>query len=151
MGAGTKQGKLYSVEGIAAVVGLAACLLLTAYIAVTVGQQQPIWPLPGVYFVEVVLLAAAAAWGIWVATPGGSAQAWAAVGAMLGFAVIGGFSVGLYYLPIVALLGLAALWRDRSWGWRRLPLHVIVTLVAAWAQATLMLALIRLLAPNTAL
>lgn len=139
----------YSVERILAVFGLAACLVLTTVIWLLVGQQQPMWPLPAVYLIEVVALAAVATLGVILANAPGRLAAWAAVGALIGFGIIGGFSVGFFYMPIATLLGLAALWLDRS-TWRSLPLHLGVALVAAVAQATLMLAVVGLLFPSAA-
>lgn len=135
------------VERALAGLGAAACLILTLVIWASVGRWQETWPLPDLYFVEVVALAAAAAWGIFRRDPGGSLLAWAAVGALVGFAILAGFSVGLFYLPVTAVLGLAALWHDRR-AWRQLPLHLGLALLAAVAQAALMLAVIRVFYPS---
>ncbi len=134
-------------ERILAGLSAAACLAITIWVWLAVSQQQAIWPLPALDLIEVVVLAGLGAWGIFRADAGGSLLAWAGSGALLGFAVISGASIGLFYLPVAGAMVIAALWHDRT-NWGQLGLHVVVAFVAAWAQAALMLALVRMLAPN---
>ena len=124
--------------------GAAGCLVLTAVIWGSISQIQTMWPLPALYLIEVVALAVAAAWGIFRGDAAGSGLAWAAFGALVGFAILAGFSVGFYYLPIAAFLGLAALWHDRR-AWRQLPLHLGLALLIAVAQGALMLTVLQFL------
>jgi hypothetical protein len=98
------------------------------------------------YFIEMVALAAATVWGIFRGDTAGSLLAWAAIGALVGFAILASFSVGAFYLPVAAVLGIAALWHDRH-SWHQLPLHLGAAFVAAVAQAALILAVVRLLPP----
>ena len=141
--------KFYSLERVLAAAAAAICLILTAVIWVLVSRQQEMWPMPALYFLEVVAASLVGLWGIFRADVPGSFLAWAVAGALVGFAIMGGFSVGFFYLPVAGLLGLAALWQDRQ-AWRRLPLHLGIALLAAVAQAALMLALVRVLYPNAA-
>ena len=143
----TKGTRLISVEGALGALALAACLILTVVVWIVVGQQQVMWPLPGIDLVEVVLLTLLGAWGLFRADNAGVLLAWVASGMLLAFSVIDGSSIGLYYLPVAALLGLAGVWCDRQ-AWNRLPLHVCAALVTAWAQAALLLILVRVFAPN---
>ena len=125
----------------------AVCVVLTAVIWLSVSQQQEMWPLPALYLLEMAAASLVGLWGIFQGDMAGSWAAWVAAGAVFGFALIGGFSVGFFYLPVAGLLGLAALWQERKM-WRRLPLHLGLALLAAVAQAALMLVLIRVLSPN---
>ena len=141
--------KLYAVERLLAAGSAGVCVILTATIWQLTSQQQPMWPLPALYLLEMVTASLVGLWGIIRTDTASSAVAWAAAGAVLGFAIIGGFSVGFFYLPVAALLALAALWQARL-AWRILPLHLGLALLAAVAQATLMLIVIRVLYPDAA-
>ena len=141
--------KLYAVERLLAAGSAGVCVILTATIWQLTSQQQPMWPLPALYLLEMVSASLVGLWGIARGDTARSAVAWAAAGAVLGFAIIGGFSVGFFYLPMTALLALAALWRARL-AWRSLPLHLGLALLAAVAQAALMLIVIRVLYPDAA-
>jgi hypothetical protein len=141
--------KLYSVERVLAILGAATCLTVTTVVWLSVTRQQEMWPLPAFYFIEVVALSVVAAWGIFRADQAGGLLAWAVIGALVGFSIMGALSVGFFYLPVAALLSVAALRLDRQ-DWRRRPLHLGLALVTAVAQAALMLSLIRVLYPNAA-
>ena len=147
MSAKTGTIKLYSLERVLAGAAAAICLILTAVIWVLVSQQQEMWPMPALYLLEVAAASLVGAWAIVRADAPGSLLAWAVAGALVGFCIMGALSVGFFYLPVAGLFGLAALWQDRH-AWRRLPLHVGLALLAAVAQAALMLALVRVLYPN---
>jgi len=140
--------KLYAVERVLALGAAGVCAILTAIIWLLTSQQQPMWPLPALYLLEMVAASLVGLWGIVRGDTAGNAVDWAAAGAVLGFAIIGGFSVGFFYLPVAALLALAALWQARL-AWRSLPLHIGLALLAAVAQAALILTVIRILYPGT--
>jgi hypothetical protein len=138
----------YALERVLAALAAATCLVVTVIIWASVSQQQDMWPLPAMYFVEVVAASLLGLWGIYRKDAAGRWLAWATAGALFGFTILGALSVGFFYLPVAGLLGLAALWQDRQ-AWRRLPLHLgLALLLAAVAQAAVMLQLIRVLYPN---
>jgi hypothetical protein len=139
----------YSLERVLAAAAAATCLILTAVIWLSVSQQQEMWPLPALYLLEMAAASLLGLLGVFRADGPGNLLAWAVVGALVGFAIMGALSVGFFYLPVAALLGLAALWQSRQ-TWRRLPLHLGIALVAAVTQAAVMLSLIRVLYPNAA-
>jgi len=138
----------YALERVFAALAVAICLVLTVIIWASVSQQQNMWPLPALYFLEMIAASLVGLWGVYRNDATGSLLAWATTGALLGFTILGALSVGFFYLPVTGLLWLAALWQDRQ-DWRRLPLHLGLLLAAGVAQAALMLALIRVLYPNT--
>src|SRR5579859_3670482 len=138
----------YALERVLAALAAAICLVVTAIIWASVSQQQEMWPLPAMYFVEVAAASLLGLWGIYRRDARGALLAWAAAGALFGFTILGALSVGFFYLPVAGLLGLAALWQDRQ-SLRRLPLHLGLALLALVAQAVLMLSLIRWLYPST--
>jgi hypothetical protein len=135
---------VYALERVLALAAAAICLIVTVIVWAAVGQQQDMWPLPALYFLEMAAASLVGLWGIYRHDAPGSLLAWATSGALLGFTILGALSVGFFYLPVAGLLGLAALWQD----WGRLPLHLGVALLAAVAQAAVMLQLIRVLYPN---
>jgi hypothetical protein len=142
--------KPFSLERVLALAAAALCLIVSVIVWALVSQQQAMWPLPAMYFVEVVAASLLGLWGIYRNDATGRWLAWATAGALLGFTILGALSVGFFYLPVAGLLGLAALWQDRQ-DWRRLPLHLGLALLLAVAQAVLMLGLIRLLYPSTSI
>ncbi len=136
-----------TLERALALAAVAICLLLNVRVWQVISPQQPMWPLPGFYLFETAALSLLALAGIVRGDPLGSLAAWAVAGALLGFAILAGFSIGFYYLPVVAFLAFAALWLDRR-DWRSLPLHVGIALIAAVIHAAFMLALIRMVYPS---
>jgi len=138
---------IHLVERIAAMLAAVACLVITIVIWRNVSAYQPMWPLPGVYFVELpaVSLAAALGWnlGLSWARP----VTWAALGIVLAFSILGAFSVGMLYFPVAALLAVASIASDLRAGQRIAP-HVGICLAAAVAQAALMLLAVRWLHPT---
>jgi hypothetical protein len=131
-----------AVERVLTAVGALVALAATVLDWRAVGAQQVIHPLTVFYFVEAPGLAWAGACGVF---RGSTALPWAMAGALFGFCVIGGFSIGASYLPADVLLGLAVLWRDRH-AWRQLPGRVGLALLAAVIQAVMMLTLVRVIA-----
>ena len=68
-------------------------------------------------------------------------------GATFGFVILGAWSIGFLYLPVAVLLALAAGLADRRHG-RSMALHPGLCVLAAAAQAALMLATIHIFYPN---
>jgi hypothetical protein len=124
-------------------------LVTTAFLWTETAAHQEMWPLPGLYFIEVVLLPGLAVYFGFDESTSAAVITWAIVGAMLGFVLIGALSVGFFYLPAVLFLGVgAALGRhDRA---AHYFLGIGVALLAAMAQVGMMLLLIRLLYPDAA-
>jgi hypothetical protein len=138
---------LYSLERVLAAAAAAICLILSTVIWLAVRQHQEMWPLQALYLLEMPAASLVGLFGIFQGAGPGGLLAWAVAGALVGFCILGALSVGIFYLPVAALLGVAALWLDRQ-TWQRLPLHLRIALMAAVAQAALMLALIRVLYPS---
>ncbi len=131
-------------ERVLAALAALACLVLTIRIWQVVGGDQPMWPLPAAYLLEVLALAAAAAMALGLGLSIGGLITWIAVGAISAFAVLAAFSVGLMYAPVILLLlvsGLLAAWRQRG----RIPLYLACAVAAAILQAGVILGVVRLL------
>ncbi len=120
-----------------ALAGLAICVVVVILVWAGIGANQPMWPLPGLYFVEVILLAAinAILWA-WDA-PLREMVNLAAAGVYSVFVVVGLLSIGLLFLPnvlIFAALAVLAGIRMKGNAWRELALY----LAAAAVQTILM-------------
>jgi hypothetical protein len=119
--------------------------------------QQSLWPLPDLYLLEMLAASALATWGIWSQAERPASLrlilTWASIGIMLGFVILGAFSIGFFYLPVVVLLVSAAILADRPvpgrTGQARLGfnffIHMGACIAAAGVQAALMLAVIRMI------
>lgn len=127
-------------ERYVAAVAAVGCIVFTVAIWVSVSRIQPMWPLPALYLIEAAVLSTLAAIAFTRPGTAGRAVAWAAIGMLLAFAILGMFSVGALYLPTILLLVavcLTADLRNRS----NLLLHLGLFLLAGLAQASLMLAI----------
>jgi hypothetical protein len=137
----------HPLERFLAIVGAVVCLIITLRIWQVFSGQQPMWPLPGLYLVEMAGLSAIGMLCIIRDDPRGGSVAWIIVGVLLAFAVIGAWSIGPLFLPVALIFVLTAILSDRRRN-RRIVFHLGLCVVAAIAQAALMLAAIRLLYPD---
>lgn len=107
----------------------------------TGGGGQTIWPLPGLYLVEVAVLALAVPLLLAMEGPQPDRKgtgAWAAIGALASMVLIGGFSIGPSLQLSLAIGALAAI--VGSLRVRRSPLKCLLPLLGGLlAQAALML------------
>jgi hypothetical protein len=137
-----------NLEQLLVVIGAILCLIVSACIWLVFSRQQPMWPLPDLYLLEMLAASALATFDI---LSNGSKQLslrgiliWAAVGVLLAFVVMAAWSIGFLFAPVAGLFAIAAILSDRRQG-RHIVVHSGVGLAAALAQAALMLAFIRLL------
>ena len=113
---------------------------------------QTIWPLPGLYLLEMAVLSLVGAFSAFNdrAEPprDWGAVTWAVVGIFLAFAVMGAWSIGLFFLPTALMFAVGAILADRRR--RRSSLvHAGIGVIAGLAQVALMLIAIRLFYPST--
>jgi asparagine N-glycosylation enzyme membrane subunit Stt3 len=87
-------------------------------------------------------------WSIWTnesrLSPLRGILAWAVVGILFAFVVMGAWSVGFLFIPVTVLFAIVAILSDRRHG-HNLIVHLGISPAAALAQATLMLVVIHLL------
>ena len=121
-----------------------ASTFLTIIIWSSVSGQQGMWPLPGLYFLELPAAAIAAAVAYLRREPSRALMAWISAGIYAAFSVLGAFSVGFFYLPITILLVVLAVFATprEEQGFLR---GVVAFVIAALMQAALMFLLINLL------
>jgi len=130
---------------ILAIFGATVCLL----VAVGFGAQQAdnLWPLPGVYLVEVIVLGLAVVASL-VLTKGinlaiRAATPWLAGGILLAFVILGGFSIGPYLFPALLAFWLVGVIVDLPRP-RKIALHLGLALLLALLQGGIMLVVIEI-------
>ncbi|HEX7975977.1 MAG TPA: hypothetical protein VF498_16330 [Anaerolineales bacterium] len=140
----TRQKVLRLLEWAFAVFGAAVCLAVVDLFALQ--QLDELWPLPGLYFIEIVLLgllgvtsrlgdtnpASAALWG---------AIPWGVGGALLSFVILGGFSIGPFLIPAMLAFWLAGAIADLRQG-RSIAGHLGLAVMAALFQGALIFAVL---------
>jgi len=135
-------------ERLLAALAAAICLILCTLIWQVLSAQQPMWPLPALYLLEMPAASILGLWDIWSGetrpSPSGGIVTWAVTGILFAFVIIGAWSVGFLFIPVAGLFGIAAVLSDRRQG-HNLVVHLGVGLAAALAQTALMLAVIRFL------
>ncbi len=131
-------------ERILAVAAAAVSTFLTIVVWGSVSGQQSLWPLPGLYFVELPAAAIVVAVAYLREHPARALLAWVSAGIYLTFSVLGAFTVGLFYVPIaIMLIMLAVLGTSQPQpGFLQ---GVLALVIAAVAQAALMFLFIDLL------
>ena len=140
-----------ALERFLAVVATGVCLIVCVRIWQVLNGQQPIWPLPGLYLLEMVVVSLIGLFGIFTWDSEQSALAgaltWAAVGVFTAFVVMGAWSIGFLFIPVALIFLIAAILGDRGQR-RNLIVHLGVYAIAAIAQAGLMFAVIRVVYPD---
>lgn len=102
------------------------------------------WPLPGLYFIEMVALSVVSAVAFVGGDPRGKLITWGAVGIFSAFSIVGAWSVGFFYLPVAFIFGVIAITSDVR-NKQQIAAHVGICIIAGIAQAVLMFAAIRLI------
>lgn len=126
-------------------VGAITCMIICIRLWSVLGSTQPLWPIPALYFLEMIAASLAGYWGILRSEQRlGTVITWVAAGMLLAFSWMAGFSVGLYFVPVGLLLFLAALVSDLRRK-QRIGFHLLVFVLAVAVQVTLMFGVIGLL------
>ncbi len=136
-----------TLERFLAVVGTAVCTIISIRVWQVIGSQQPMWPLPGLYLLEMMALSVGAMLSILCGAASSRVITWIVVGVVCAFVVMGAWSIGLLYLPVAVLFALAAILTDRRHR-QSSARYVRFSIVAGVAQVALMLIIIRLLYPT---
>jgi hypothetical protein len=132
------------IDRILALLGAVFCLAITILVWRGVSANQSMWPAPGLYFIEVAVVCVAAVGLLLGGGAAGRAALWVSAGIVSAFSLLGAFSVGLYYFPVVVLLIFAALAADKRAGQSMLG-HMGLFFAAGILQAALILAMAYLL------
>ena len=90
-------------ERFLAILGAVVCLIITIVIWVSVSANQNMWPLPALYFIEMVVLSIISAFIFIRGDPRDQFITWGTAGALSTFSFLGALSVGFFYLPIALI------------------------------------------------
>jgi hypothetical protein len=134
-------------EGLAARLAALACIIVSIAAWRSIATYQEMWPLPGLYFVELPLVTVAVAWAFAAHSRLRNLLAWVGLGIVTAFSILGAFSIGMAYAPVALLLGIIAISSDLREG-QPLAIHAGASLIAAMVQTAGMLLAIRLLYPS---
>ena len=135
-------------ERILAILAAVVCLIVTLVIWISISAYQNMWPLPGLYFAEMVTLSMISGFLFVCGDARASLITWLAAGVITAFSILGAFSIGFFYLPVALLLVIVSIiWdvRDKQ----HIPAHLGLFLIAGLVQSILMLAAIPLFYPST--
>jgi hypothetical protein len=127
-----------------AVIAAVGCAVITVAVWWSLSLQQPMWPLPAPYLIEVTALSILAAIAFVRGGRRSMVITWAAVGMLTAFCILGVLSVGGLYLPTTLVLAIVCFTsglRNKS----NLPMHMGIGLLAGLVQAGVMLTVVRLL------
>jgi len=132
------------IEQILALLGAALCLVITILLWGGISPHQSMWPAPGLYFIEIVVVCAAAAGLLLSGGTPGRAALWVSAGIVLAFSLLAAFSVGVYYFPVAVVFIFAGIAADRR-ARQTMLAHVGLFFAAAIFQAALIVAMAYLL------
>jgi hypothetical protein len=130
-------------EKLAALLAAAACLIVAILIWLSLSTYQPMWPLPGLYLVEMPALSIIGALAVVRGKPSSTLITWASAGAFGAFCALGVMSVGIFFLPAAVIFAVISITADAR-NKQRVAGHLGICLIAAIAQIALMLIAIRL-------
>ena len=128
-------------ERILAILAAVVCLIITLVFWFSISPYQSMWPLPGLYFVEMVSLSFISTFIFVRGDPRGSLMTWVAAGVISAVSFLGAASVGLFFLPVALMFIVISLTWDVRNKQQRLT-HLGIFLIAGIAQSVLMLAAI---------
>jgi hypothetical protein len=132
-------------ERILAIAGAGICLVVTVILWASIGAQQSLWPLPGLYFIEMAVLSVVCALLAFAGDNSlGQFITWLSVGIFFGFSILGAMSIGFFYLPVAVILTVVAIRSDLR-NKQHIAAHIGVCLIAGIVQVVLMLAAIHIL------
>jgi hypothetical protein len=133
-----------TVEKVLALLALAYSLVLSLSIWAALIRQQELWPFPALYLLEVMILPGLAVLFAFLSSPKRCVSNVCFAGALLAFSILGAWTIGLWYVPLVLLFLAGALA-----SWRGSHVHSVFLVafffLSAFFQASLMLAVVKLL------
>jgi hypothetical protein len=135
-------------ERILAILAAVLCLIITLLFWFSISAYQNMWPLPDLYFVELVAFSFISTFIFVRGDPLGSLITWSAAGVITAFCILGAFSIGLFYLPIALIFTLISVTSDVR-NKQHIGAHLAIFLVVGIMQSVLMFAVIRLHDPST--
>lgn len=128
-------------ERVLAILAAVLCLSLTILFWLSLSSYQAMWPLPALYFIELVALSILSAFMFVRGDPRGPFLTWGAAGVIGIFSIFAAFSVGFFYFPFALIFAIISVTSDVR-NQKHIPAHLGTFLIAGIAQLALMLAAI---------
>ena len=132
------------IEFLVRVLAMAAAINC-AIVPILFAQQRPLFPLPGLYLIEIAMvgiLGLAGSLSSGTFPPFWRAFPWLAAGVLMAFVALGGFSIGFYLIPATIAFLLAGFLLNRSE--KGLAKYIGLFLLMAILQAALMVMLVQI-------
>jgi hypothetical protein len=107
----------------------------------SVSALQNMWPLPALYFIEMVVLSIISAFIFVRGDPRDQFITWGTAGVISAFSILGALSVGFFYLPVGLLFAVISV-RSAVRNRQRIAAYSGIFLLAGIAQSALMFAAI---------
>lgn len=109
----TKQTIIISTwERVLAILTAVLCLTITILVWLSVSSYQAMWPLPALYFIEIVTLSILSAFTFVRGDPLGQFMTWGTAGVIGVFSILAAFSVGLFYFPFALIFAILSISSD---------------------------------------
>jgi hypothetical protein len=127
---------LFLIRGLA-VLGAINCVVVPLFFT----QQRPLFPLPGLYLIEIAVLGILGLAGLLFIVPYPPfwrGALWVAAGFLLAFVILGGFSIGFFLIPAMVTFLLAGFLMNRIEGDQVIK-YIGLFLIAAVVQVILMM------------
>lgn len=138
----TKESIVTSpLERFLAILAAVVCLITTILFWLSISSYQAMWPLPGLYFLEIVTLSIVSAFLFVRGDPRSPYITWGTAGVIGIFSFLAVLSVGFFYLPFALIFAIISLTSDVR-NKQHIPEHLGTFFIAGLAQLALMLAAI---------
>ena len=138
----TKESIVTSpLERFLAIFAAVVCLIITSLFWLSISSYQAMWPLPGLYFLEIVTLSIVSAFMVARGDPRGQYLTWGTAGVIGVFSILAALSVGFFYLPVALIFAVISVTSDVR-NKKNIPAHLGIFLIAGIAQFALILAAI---------
>ena len=130
-------------ERFLAILGAVLCLGVTIALWLSLSAYQNMWPLPGLYFIEMVTLSIISTFLFVRSDPRDKFITWVAAGVISVFSILGALSIGFFYLPVALIYAVISVTSDVR-NKQNITAHLGIFLIAGIAQVASMFAAIRL-------
>ena len=127
-------------ERVLAILAAVLCLIITILVWLSESSRQAMWPLPALYFLEVVSLSILSAFMFVRGDPWGPFLTWGAAGVIGVFSILAALSVGMFYFPLALIFAILSITSDKR-NKKHIPAHLGTFFLAGIAQFALILML----------
>ena len=128
-------------ERFLAILAAVLCLIITIVFWWSISSYQALWPLPALYFIEIVTLSILSAFMFVRGDPFVQFLTCGTAGVIGVFSVLAAFSVGFFYFPFALIFAIISITSDVR-NKKHIPAHLGTFFISGIAQFALILALV---------